>query len=134
MTEITKEQIVEAMRILADDHDFANSNHLVQCYVKTIDEIRDLAIRGLETQRKPIEQAPKDGDVLLVFGGQWKDIENAGGQGNNTNKATLVYFDDKCDDQDGFVWRGCFDENGLECRLHYKPTHFISRSAFGEPK
>ena len=66
MIDITKTQIEETIEALRLDHSFANNSCPVPIILERLGEIHALAIRGLETQWKPIEQAPKDGTKVLV--------------------------------------------------------------------
>ena len=115
MTEITKEQIANVFDFLCYsseriDHD--TPEHFQNIDKQLIDEIHAIARRGLETQRKPIEQAPKDGSLVLLFLKYDKEI------------AAAVWKE-----KDGGGWWQTLGGGEL-----YDPTHFIPLSTIGEPK
>ena len=82
-----------------------------------------LALRGAETQWRPIEEAPKNRGGLLVRGGtfSWDDCS-----GRNTvphSGVTIVY------------WRGDgWEGGGRDEPTIHQPEEFIPLSALGEPK
>ena len=61
MIDITKEQIEDTLNIarMLDTRGLLDLGLIVK--------IKQLALCGLETQRRPIEQAPKDGRKLILF-------------------------------------------------------------------
>ena len=110
MTEETAKQFVERMwQDLADEDEDGQSWH----------RLLALALRGAETQWRPIEEAPKDETWLLLS--KWV---------GHTSHPTSLWW----------VVRGCWSLkwnkwwDGIEpCGL-VPPTHFIPLTALGEPK
>ena len=116
MTDITKEQIEDTLNIarMLDNRGLLDLRHIVK--------IKQLALCGLETQRKPIEQAPKDGTYIPVFGGR-RGSEMSGHEYEVDHEGpTLVSW------ESGHWW-----EPGEMCN-YVKPTQFILLSTVGKPK
>ena len=105
MTQITKEQIKyffsKARREFGDCND-----------------IKALALRGLATMPRPIEEAPKDGSYILAFGGE-HGSELSGHEYEVTHKGPTIVS-----------WNGrdTWWEPGELCDYVW-PTHFIPLSA-----
>ena len=122
MIDITKTQIEETIEALRLDHSFANNSCPVPIILERLGEIHALAIRGLETQWRPIDQSPKDGTDILAFGGR-RGSEMSGHEYEVDHEGpTLVSW------ESGHWW-----EPGEMCN-YVKPTKFILLSALGEPK
>ena len=138
MTDITKEQIDidKALYILRA----YETTHISSRFdVRDLQELEKAVIRGLETQWKPIEQAPKGGGAEMVSDPNWIEPPHL-----------LLYFPDEgtaicawdwyyAPDGSGY-YEGCsgwvMSKIGETTNFHFsvKPTHFIQLSALGEPK
>jgi hypothetical protein len=88
---------------------------------KTMDEwqeLYDLAIRGLETQWRPISEADKA--TAFIVGWLGRDVSGVKIIGH------LEWGPD--------CWCAPFGPDGLMMEVLPQPTHFVSMSAIGEPQ
>ena len=117
MTDITKEQIEDTLNIAR----MLDNRGLLD--LRLVVKIKQLALHGLETQWKPIEQAPKDGTKVLGICVKAVDRKCSWADGH---VAVMRYGQPK--DKLGYAGWSSFNER---C---WPPTHFIPLSDLGEPK
>ena len=113
MIEITKEQIEAWPDITKEDIESWRRHFKNYFSTPELEKICDLAIRGLEIQPEPIDQAQKDGTDILAFGGR-RGSQMSGHEYEVDHEGpTLVSW------ESGHWW-----EPGEMCN-YVKPTKFI---------